>query len=162
MELDRVGNDGHAGASHILRAIGPVLETLQSLMQIASLSWEMECIVYTIIHIAIELHASVRVLMLLRVPPNVLVVDAPSTELIAQHLHATQEISIAQTILHTSVYTHVTRKPSAPISRMNSRAGMALYRAMILGLHFCQSSAFGDRKAGFAATCLSAPPLDVR
>lgn len=43
---------------------------------------------------------------------------------------------------------------------MNSRAGMALYRAMILGLHLCQSSAFGGRRS--AVTLLSAPRADLR
>ena len=147
MKLDRTSNDVRGGPSYDLRAIGPVLKAKQSLLQIARLLRQMDVIVHTIIHITIKFRGRVDISMLLRVSPNILVVDAPSTELIAQHLHATQEISIVRPYLPHLFYTHVTRRPSASISRMNSRAGMALYRAMILGFHFCQSSAFGGRRS---------------
>lgn len=95
----------------------------------------------------IEVHGSVSMLMLLNVSPNILVVDVPSAELIAQHLHSVEHISTGKTIFSTLVFTYVTRQHSASISRMNNRAGMALYRAIVIGFHLCQSSASGERRS---------------
>lgn len=91
MELDGIGNDIGCETSHTLRLIGPVLKALQSLVHSACLLRYIKWLVNTRIHITIELRDSLGMSMLLSVPSNILVVDAPSTELVAQHFQAYPE-----------------------------------------------------------------------
>ena len=88
MELDGTSNNVQGSISYVRRAVGPVLKAKQSLVQIVRFSRQTDVIVHTIIHITVKSRGGVDTSMLLRIPPNILVVDAPPAELIAQHLHA--------------------------------------------------------------------------